>query len=254
MKIIHREQKQSTSQAIDIGNGVILEMVYIPGGTFMMGSPENEKERTNAESPQHKVTIQPFYMSKYPITQAQWQAVMENNPSYFKGDNRPVEKVSWHDAIAFCKKLSEKTSKTYNLPSEAQWEYACRAGTTTPFYFGETITTDLANYDGDYTYGSEPSGVYRGETTNAGSFPPNAFGLYDMHGNVWEWCADPWHDNYEGAPSDGSVWAENPEKSSRFVLRGGSWFSRPRIMRSAFRFGNKPTFRSVLFGFRVSRI
>lgn len=121
-KIIHREQKQSSFQAIDIGNGVIMEMVYIPGGTFMMGSPENEKGRNSAEGPQDKVTIQPFYMSKYPITQAQWQAVMGNNPSYFKGDNRPVEKVSWHDAVAFCKKLSEKTNQSYHLPSEAQWD------------------------------------------------------------------------------------------------------------------------------------
>lgn len=249
MKIIHREQKQSHSQAIDIGNGVILEMVYILGGTFIMGSPENEKGRDSDEGPQDKVTIQPFYMSKYPITQAQWQAVMENNPSYFKGDNRPVEKVSWHDAVAFCKKLSEKTSQSYHLPSEAQWEYACRAGTTTPFYFGDTITTDLANYNGDYTYGSEPSGVYRKETTDVGSFPPNAFGLYDMHGNVWEWCADPWHDNYEGAP-------RNSEEKSIFfaTIRGGSWDSEPRRVRSAYRSWHMSDIRYGYVGFRISRL
>jgi formylglycine-generating enzyme required for sulfatase activity len=160
------------------------------------------------EGPQHRVTIQSFWMGKYPITQRQWQAVMGENPSYFKGDNRPVENVSWEDVVAFCQRLSEKTGKTYRLPSEAEWEYACRAGTTTPFYFGETITTDLVNYHGEYPYAAAPEGVYREETTEVGIFPPNAFGLYDMHGNVWEWCADPWHDNYNGAPTDGSVWQE----------------------------------------------
>jgi formylglycine-generating enzyme required for sulfatase activity len=207
-KITHRERKQARYQTEDLGKGVILEMVYIPGGTFMMGSSEYSSEK-----PQHKVTIQPFYMSKYPVTQAQWEAVMGNNPSWFKGENRPVENVSWHEAVAFCQRLSEMTGKRYGLPSEAQWEYGCRAGTTTPFCFGETITTDLANYN-------------RGETTDVGSFPPNAFGLYDMHGNVWEWCADPWHENYEGAPSDGRVWEKGLFAKlfgeNRLSLRGGS--------------------------------
>jgi serine/threonine protein kinase len=155
-EIIQREQKQAQYEIEDLGNGVTLEMVSIPGGTFMMGSPETEKERLDSEGPQHRVTIQPFWLGKYPITQRQWQAVMGNNPSRFKGDNRPVECVSWKDVVEFCQRLSEKTGKTYRLPSEAEWEYACRAGTTTPFYFGETITTDLVNYNGNYPYASAP--------------------------------------------------------------------------------------------------
>lgn len=144
---------------------------------------------------------------------------MGNNPSRFKGEKRPVERVSWKDAVEFCQKLSALTGETYRLPSEAEWEYACRAGTTTPFYFGKTITSDLVNYDGNYPYGSGPKGTYRKETTEVGQFPPNAFGLYDMHGNVQEWCADTYHDSYQGAPTDGSVW-EKGEKTSaswRFV-------------------------------------
>jgi len=172
---------------------------------------------------------------------------MGNNPSEFKGDNRPVENVSWHDCVAFCKRLFEKTGKAYRLPSEAEWEYACRAGTTTPFYFGETITTDLANYDGNYTYASGPKGVYRAETTDVSSFPPNAFGLYDMHGNVWEWCADLWHDNYDGAPTDGSAWLEkksdkgsldyhtNSNLTEERLLCGGSFDGNPDLCRAAVR-------------------
>lgn len=181
-------------------------MVYIPGGSFLMGAPETEEgsRSRDSERPQHRVEIAPFYMGRYPVTQAQYQAVMGENPSYFKGENNPVERVSWHKAKEFCQKLSEQTGKTYRLPSEAQWEYACRAGTTTPFYFGETISTDLANYDGNSRYGNGKKGVYRIKTTPVRSFPPNAFGLYDMHGNVWEWCEDIWHKNYEGAPNDGS--------------------------------------------------
>ncbi|NES67565.1 MAG: formylglycine-generating enzyme family protein, partial [Okeania sp. SIO2D1] len=137
---------------------------------------------------------------------------MGNNPSSFKGGSRPVEKVSWHNAVEFCQKLSEKTGKIYTLSSESQWEYACRAGTTTPFYFGETITSELVNYEGKI-----------GQTTDVGSFPPNAFGLYDMHGNVWEWCLDVWHNNYNGAPTDGSAWESGGNNSQR-LLRGGCWY------------------------------
>ncbi|MFM7364652.1 MAG: SUMF1/EgtB/PvdO family nonheme iron enzyme, partial [Cuspidothrix sp.] len=205
----------------DLGNGVFLEMIAIPGGTFIMGSPENEAERWDNESPQHRVTVPSFFMGKYPLTQAQYQAILGKNPSSFKGNNRPVETVSWDDAVAFCQKLSQKTGKNYQLPSEAQWEYACRAGTTTPFYFGETITTDLVNYNGDYPYGNAPKGEYRQQTTNVGSFPPNAFGLYDMHGNVWEWCEDDWHKNYINAPTNGSTWNSRSGSNVK-MLRSGS--------------------------------
>ena len=235
--ITHHTQGSARQKIEYLGNGIKLEMVYIPGGSFLMGSPGNEKRREGNESPQHQVTLQPFYMGKYLITQQQYQAMMGNNPSNFKGENRPVEKVSWYDAIEFCKKLSRKTGKIYRLPSESQWEYACRAGTTTPFYFGETITSELVNYDGNYPYAYAPKDKYRKETTDVGSFPPNAFGLYDMHGNVWEWCEDIWHGNYNGAPTDGSAW-ETEENSKKRILRGGSWFNDSGNCRSARRYYN----------------
>ena len=224
-------------------------MVYIPGGSFLMGSPKNEAERKSDEGPQHKVNLQPFLMSRYPITQDQYQAIMGHNPSYFKGGNRPVEQVSWHDATKFCQKLSSKTGKIYTLPSESQWEYACRAGTTTPFYFGETITSELVNYNGDYPYANAPKGKYREETTDVGSFPPNAFGLYDMHGNVWEWCLDTWHNNYNGAPTDGSSW-ESAGNSNVRVLRSGSWYNLSRYCRSARRAYNYACHLFKTWGFR----
>ena len=214
-----------------------------------MGSPKEEKDSLDRERPQHEVTVQPFFMGKYPVTQAQWRFVaqlrqvnkkLDPNPSKFKGDNRPVETVSWYDAVEFCDRLSEHTKRQYRLPSEAEWEYACRAGTTTPFHFGETITTDLANYNGKSSYGQGPEGVDRGETTAVGSFGvANNFGLYDMHGNVWEWCLDDWHDDYKGAPTDGSAWFNSDDnlsdKSGRAVMRGGSWVSNPQSCRSASR-------------------
>jgi eukaryotic-like serine/threonine-protein kinase len=247
----NRSRRQAEYFAEDLGKGVILEIVSIPSGTFMMGSPNTEQGRSDRESPQHLVAVAPFFIGKYPVTQEQYEAVMGKNPSHFQGKKRPVENVSWHDANEFCQKLSQKTGKKYRLPSEAEWEYACRAGTTTPFYFGETITTNVANYDGDYTYGSAPEGLRRRQTTDVGSFPPNNFGLYDMHGNVWELCADLWHENYQGAPTDGSIWLENGN-DSRSTLRGGSWVSRPNPCRSAFRGGNySPGLVGNKFGFRV---
>jgi formylglycine-generating enzyme required for sulfatase activity len=249
--IVKRENRQAQYFIEDLGNGVTLDMVSIPGGRFMMGSPESEKERRDSEGPQRRVTVPSFFMAKYLVTQQQWQAVMGNNPSHFKGTSRPVETVSWNDVVEFCQKLSQKTGRDYRLPSEAEWEYACRAGTTTPFYFGETITTDLANYNGNYTYGNEPKGKYRGETTDVGIFPPNAFGLYDMHGNVWEWCADHWHENYNGAPTDGSAWTSGGN-SNRRLLRGGLWRFTPRFCRSAYRFYNSPGVRYYRRGFRIA--
>jgi formylglycine-generating enzyme required for sulfatase activity len=249
---IKKESKQSQYFREDLGNGITLEMVAIPEGTFLMGTEDEEIERLvkkfdwegfRWERPQHRVTVSSFYMGRYPITQSQWRAIaatakididLETNPSNFKGDELPVESVNWYQATEFCKRLSRETKREYRLPSEAEWEYACRAGTTTPFYFGETITGELANYNAYNSYAEEPDGEYQNETTPVGQFPPNAFGLYDMHGNVWEWCADTWHDNDDGAPTDGSAWTKNGD-DNRSPLRGGSWFSLPINCRSAFR-------------------
>ena len=251
-EIIQRQQRIARYFIEDLGNGINLEMAAIPGGTFMMGSPKNEEGRIIHESPQHQVTVPSFFMGKYPVTQAQYQAIMGTNPSCFKGSNRPVEKVRWYNAVAFCKRLSQKTGKTYRLPSEAEWEYACRAGTTTPFHFGETITTDLAKYDGNYTYGGGIKGVYRKETTEVGSFGvANNFGLYDMHGNVWEWCQDSWHSNYEGAPTDGNAWLDNEKDNNGRLLRGGSWYYSPEVCRSACRNYYFLDSGSDFIGFRV---
>jgi formylglycine-generating enzyme required for sulfatase activity len=238
-QVIKREKKQAQSFLEDLGNGVALEMVAIPGGKFLMGSPENEEGRGSQESTQHEVTVPPFFMGKFQVTQKQWK-VLDPNPSHFKGDDRPVERVNWYDAVDFCKRLSEKTGREYRLPSEAEWECACRAGTTTPFYFGQTITPDLVNYDGNYTYADAPKGRYRETTTAVGQFTPNSFGLYNMHGNVYEWCADYWHDNYNGAPTNGSAWLEGGDSDCR-MLRGGSWDIGPGFCRSAYRLMHDPS-------------
>ncbi len=235
-KEIKREQKEAQYFSEDLGNSVTLDLVAIPGGTFMMGSPEGEGY--DDEKPQHRVTVPPFFMGKYPITQAQYKQVMGKNPSHFQGDQRPVETVSWDDAVEFCQRLSKQTGKEYRLPTEAEWEYACRAGTTTPFHFGENITDKLANYGNNV-----------GETTSVGQFPSNVFGLYDMHGNVSEWCEDNWHNNYQGASNDGT--ARVSEKSSTKVNRGGSWLYGPGDCRSATRSINARDNRSYAFGFRV---
>ena len=262
-EIIGRKSRTARYYTQDLGKGITLEMVAIPGGTFTMGTEDEEIERLvkkfnwegfRKERPQHQVTVPPFFMGKYPITQAQWRAIASRtdlkvkqdldlnlNPAYFKdspdSDRRPVEQVNWDHAIEFCARLSKLTGREYRLPSEAEWEYACRAGTTTPFYFGETITGELANYKSSETYADEYKGEYRQQTTPVGQFPPNAFGLYDMHGNVWEWCADTWHDNYDGAPTDGSAWIENGNDNLS-PLRGGSWYYDPNRCRSAYRYDN----------------
>ncbi|MTJ54155.1 formylglycine-generating enzyme family protein [Anabaena sp. UHCC 0253] len=257
--IINTHSGQAQQFIEDLGNGIKLEMVAIPGGTFIMGSPENEDKSSSRERPQHEVTIKPFAMGKYPITQAQWQVVaqlpqvnqeLKLDPSRFKGANRPVERVSWHNAVEFCARLSNYTQRPYRLPSEAEWEYACRGGTKTPFHFGETITTDLANYNGNYTYGNGVQGIYREETTEVGYFKvANEFGLYDMHGNVREWCQDGWHDNYKNAPIDGTAWSS--QSSDRRMLRGGSWFNDPVLCRSGYRHYNSAGFDNDNVGFRV---
>jgi hypothetical protein len=214
-----------------------IEMVEIPGGTFLMGSSADNTEAYSSEHPQHVVTVPSFLMGRYPVTQYQYKKVMGNNPSYFKGANRPVECVSWNEAVEFCRKLSEQSGEAYRLPSEAEWEYVCRAGTTTPYFFGESLAKTQANY------GSE-------STTDVGSLPANDFGLYDMHGNVWEWCLDTWHDNYICAPTDGTAWTTGGN-SKLAMLRGGSWGSDPGPCRSACRVGEKPDVQDNFIGFRV---
>ncbi|MBD1913880.1 MULTISPECIES: formylglycine-generating enzyme family protein [unclassified Leptolyngbya] len=242
--IIHRLKRQTHYYAEDLGNGVALDMVLIPAGTFSMGSPESELERGRSEGPLHPVTVPQFFMGRYPITQAQWLAIagretihwdLDPDPSGFSGDDRPVEQINWHEAVEFCDRLSQATGRSYRLPSEAEWEYACRAGTTTPFHFGDTIATSLANYNGRYVYGDGQPGDYREETNVVTLFNiANSFGLCEMHGNVWEWCLDHWHDSYEGAPADGSPWLK-PNDSAPRVQRGGSWIDYPRLCRSAYR-------------------
>ncbi|MUG93071.1 SUMF1/EgtB/PvdO family nonheme iron enzyme [Scytonema sp. UIC 10036] len=242
---INRTSHQAKFFTEDLGNAVTLEMVAIPGGKFLMGSPESEEESYSDERPQHEVTVKPFFMGKYPVTQAQWRAVanlpqinreLNPDPSRFKGDDLPVESVSWDEAVEFCVRLSDKTGKNYRLPSEAEWEYACRASTTTPFHFGETITTELANYDGNYTYGSGLEGEYRQKTTPVGRFEvANLFGLFDMHGNVREWCYDNWNDTYEATPVDGSAWINTKNDNQNRMLRSGSWNGNPGHCRSAYR-------------------
>ncbi|MFN7255598.1 MAG: SUMF1/EgtB/PvdO family nonheme iron enzyme [Microcystis sp.] len=228
-------------------NRVTLEMVSLPAGEFIMGSPDSDPDASDDEKPQHQVQVNSFAIGKYPVTQAQYQAVMGTNPSHFKNNpQNPVEKVSWNDAQAFCQKLSQITGKTYRLPTEAEWEYACRGGTTTRFYFG-----DDANQLGDYAWYEGNSG---GTTHPVGQKKPNAWGLHDMSGNVWEWCEDNWHDNYIGAPTDGSAWfIKNDNRSqSPKCLRGGSWNHYPNLCRSASRGGLNPDIVINNFGFRVA--
>jgi formylglycine-generating enzyme required for sulfatase activity len=273
----------------DLGGRLALTLVEIPAGSFLMGSPPEEPERLGDEGPQHEVKLASFFISQTPITQAQWREVagwqpmpaerwgqdLNPDPSHFYNregqaegefrlfeaeantDNRPVENVSWLDAMEFCNRLSQRTGRTYSLPSEAQWEYACRAGTTTPFHFGDMISPELANYRGDVAYADGPQEVYREQTTPVGMFPANAWGLHDMHANVWEWCLDEWHESYEGAPTDGRAWvdAAEGEKSKESVkaklLRGGSWFSFPGVCRSAYRYHFQPDDAVNHVGFRV---
>jgi formylglycine-generating enzyme required for sulfatase activity len=262
-----KEQQRETMRSFyfeePLGNGVPpLELVAIPGDEFLMGSPKNEVERRASESPQHLVKVPPFFMGKYPVTQVQWRLVagwpkvqieLEPNPARFKGDDLPIERVSWLEAQEFCARVSQSAGRICRLPTEAEWEYACRAGTTTPFHFGKTISTDLANYDGKYVYGQGKKGVYRNETISVGSFGvANAFGLYDMHGNVWEWCADHWHDSYQGAPKDGTAWIDKKAKDNApRILRGGSWFSDPGHCRSACRVRLDADDLNDYYGFRV---
>jgi formylglycine-generating enzyme required for sulfatase activity len=247
-----------------LGEGVALTMVAIPPGRFVMGSPSDQAERQENEGPQHLVKLEGFWMGQTPITQAQWWQEMGTYPSYFQegdwadGIQRPVENVSWQEAMAFCAKLRERTGRHYSLPSEAQWEYACRAGTPTPFHCGATLISELANFGGS-PYRSALNRDYQSQPSPVEQFPANSWGLFDLHGNVCEWCLDDWHSSYHGAPEDGRAWLESQGSSRREyeerggdrLLRGGSWFFYPTHCCSAYRGRNHPDNRNHMIGFRV---
>jgi formylglycine-generating enzyme required for sulfatase activity len=249
-----RRQKETAQRlgtdvetALDLGNGVKLELVLIPAGKFMMGSPETEKERLEDEV-QHEVTLtKPYWIGKYEVTQEAYERVMGNNPSWFVGGRNPVEMVSWDNAQEFCQKLSRRTRREARLPTEAEWEHACRAGRSTPFHTGETISTAEANYNGSYVYGSGAKGENRRNTMAVGSLASNAFGLYDMHGNVGEWCGDWFVEYAKGAQCDPPGAADG----QLHVLRGGSWDVIPSYCRSACRYWGAPGRRYKITGFRV---
>jgi len=251
------------------------ELVLLPTGRFQMGSPEHERKIAMEagsqkgwlarELPQHWVGIEkPVAMGRYPVTVGEWRAFVRATgwtqggevnweaPGFPQTDAHPVVGVNWYDAQDYLRWLSQATGRRYRLPSEAEWEYACRAGTKTAFSFGDTISTELANYDGNFTYNGGARGAYRRGTTPAGMFPPNPWGLYDMHGNVWEWVQDVVHENYEGAPLDGSAWEEGGDQARR-ILRGGSWLYNPRYLRSALRNGFSSALSNDIVGFRVVR-
>jgi formylglycine-generating enzyme required for sulfatase activity len=240
---VQKTSGQAERRVEDLGKGIKLEMVIIPAGSFQMGAPLTAGSET--EKPRHLVTLPRFEIGRFAISQEQYWQVMGVNPSRFQGAKLPIEKVSWDDAKDFCRKLSDHSGRLYRLPSEAEWEYACRAGTTTLFCYGDYLTTALANFDGSYAN----NGKYRRETTVVGRFPANNFGLHDMHGNVWEWCEDGWHDTYAGAPSDGSPWVN--KSSILRVIRGGSWFLDINHCRSSFRYMSDAALLNHDLGFRV---
>ncbi|AFY40391.1 Sulphatase-modifying factor protein [[Leptolyngbya] sp. PCC 7376] len=265
---------------------IAIDMTKIDGGGFWMGTSEAEIDRLRKEygndwyqneSPQHWVEVPEFFLGKYPITQAQWKVVagwrpiereLDAKPSKFEGDNLPVEQVSWLDAKEFCARLSKESKIQYRLPTEAEWEYSCRgvvgkhmAAEMTPenwnkhyyksFHFGQTINGEIANFNANEVYGNNTIEKFRGRTTPVGSFDSNNFQLYDMHGNVWEWCEDDYHRNYEEAPQDASAWQHSENQEAK-VLRGGSWFNHPRYCRSAFRYVIDLDFQVDSVGFRIA--
>jgi formylglycine-generating enzyme required for sulfatase activity len=268
----------------ELPGDMLLDMVQIPGGGYMMGSLESdlldvkkssaramEKDLTNDiveslirrfnwETPKHMVSVPAFYMSKYEITQAQWRAVASlpkintdllSDPSSFKGSNLPVETITWEEAIEFCERLSLATGRRFRLPTEAEWEYACRAGTNTPFNFGDSIRSEWANFQGKFPYSTSPKGEFRETTVAVGTIGgPNAFGLYDMHGNVWEWCSDIWNESYDGAPTDGKSWDTGKIAYLR-IIRGGAWDSLGGECRSNSRNRMTATIRLNSIGLRI---
>jgi formylglycine-generating enzyme required for sulfatase activity len=257
-------QQDERELVLDLGRGVTLEMVRIQAGSFLMGSPRAEKRRFEDEGPQHPVEItHDFYLGKYEVTQQQYQQVMGYNPSFFsaQGEGKdevrgldtcrfPAEEVSWNNAVRFCRKLSATAPPGWalRLPTEAEWEYACRAGTVTPFHFGRELNGKQANCDGRRPYGTAREGPYLGRPTPVGSYPPNAWGLYDMHGNVWEHCAD-WYGLYSGeAVHD----PQGPGQNENRLARGGGWLSEASDCRAALRSGGKPGEGGWMSGFRIA--
>jgi Uncharacterized conserved protein len=279
--------KPSAKPGAVVRNQMGMELAYIPAGSFMMGSSEAEVQAAyqdvrryfdsmqlksfDIEQPQHRVEIsQPFYIGRYEVTQAQWKQVMGSNPSEVKDvskdqpfpvrvtrtprkgcDNCPVDNISWNDAQEFIRNLNARNDGyTYRLPTEAEWEYACRAETTTAFSSGDSLLPSQANFNGNYPFGGAPKGVYLAKTIPVGSYQPNGFGLYDMHGNVWEWCEDIWHEDYNGAPPDGSAWLNGGDSNKR-VLRGGSWNDIASSCRSAYRLSYFQKYGGITIGLRV---
>ncbi|MDX2032706.1 MAG: SUMF1/EgtB/PvdO family nonheme iron enzyme [Blastocatellia bacterium] len=275
-KIVERTQGQARLFIDVLSPEVKVEMIELPGGEFWMGSTEaeaqkalSERRRWNKdakeewftrESPRHRVKLAPFLIGKYPVTQAQWYEVMGDLPAIdenFQGDNRPIVNINWEEATAFCRELTRRTNHQYRLPTEAEWEYACRAGSTRPFAFGPTITPEIVNYDGNFPYGKAPKGEYRRKTIPVGSLGvANAFGLFDMHGNVWEWCSDWFGAEYykechkQGVVSD----PQGPVRGSFRVFRGGSWGNGAVYCRSADRSDAAPGIRYDVIGLRLVRI
>jgi len=275
-KVIDRRNGQARVFIEDLGGGVKLEVVEIPGGEFWMGSTDADaqtafndakrywkdvkQEWYTAETPRHRVAVSPFFMGKHPVTQAQWMEVMGNLPEIpdgFRGDEHPVVMVSWEEAADFCRELSRRTRQQYRLPTEAEWEYACRAETTSPFAFGWNINPEIVNYAGSHPYGSASKGIYRQKTVPVGSLGvANAFGLYDMHGNVWEWCSDWYSDSYYEECRKQGVAPDplGPSTGSNRVDRGGGWTDGAVGCRSAVRFIDAPGYRYDNLGFRLVRV
>ena len=248
-EIVARTQYKAAQFSEDLGDGIRLDMIVIPSGIFQMGSLTHHGN--DEEKPRHLVSIKSFLLGNFLVTQGQWKAIMGRlPPCRFKGDQLPVERVSWNDADIFCQQLSRKTGGTYHLPSESQWEYACRAGSDAPFSFGETLTTDFANFCGEHIFRLEPAGVYRHVTTEGTKFPPNAFGIHDMHGNLWEWCADSWMDDYSSASRDDSAYQNHRDEHR--VARGGSWHEPAANCRGAARVRFIGSEADDFIGFRVA--
>lgn len=245
-----KKAKTLKHMEVDVGGGVKMKLVYIEPGKFLMGSPKEELKRHADRELQHEVEItKGYWMGVFEVTQEEYEKVVGHNPSLFKGARLPVETVNWEDAIGFCKKLSKKAGKTFDLPTEAEWEYACRAGSKEAFHYGKSLSSKQANFNGNYPYGGAEKGPFLFKTAPVGSYAPNAFGLYDMHGDVWEWCKD-WYqkDYYKDSPLRDP---QGAAKGEFRVMRGGCFSNYAEECRSAFRYHEFPRFRGFLMGFRV---